>query len=58
MAKSTKNVKVTEVAAEGKEKALQTAMDQIERQYGKGAIMRLGENNAMNVEHIKQFPPA
>ena len=53
MAKSTKNVKVTEVAAEGKEKALQTAMDQIERQYGKGAIMRLGENNAMNVEHIK-----
>ena len=53
MAKSTKNTKVTEVGAEGKEKALATAMEQIERQYGKGAIMRLGENASMNVEHIK-----
>lgn len=53
MAKSTKNIKVTEVGAEGKEKALATAMEQIERQYGKGAIMRLGENASMNVEHIK-----
>lgn len=53
MAKSTKNIKVTDVGAEGKEKALATAMEQIERQYGKGAIMRLGENASMNVEHIK-----
>ena len=43
-------VKVTE--AEGKEKALKTAMEQIEKQFGKGAVMRLGENVGMNVESI------
>ena len=40
-------------AAEGKEKALATAMAQIEKQYGKGAVMRLGENASMSVEHIR-----
>lgn len=50
--KSTKTVG-TDKSAEGREKALQTAMAQIEKQYGKGAIMLLGENAAMNVEHIK-----
>lgn len=48
-------VKVTAKAAEaleGKEKALATAMAQIEKQYGKGAVMRLGENISMSVEHI------
>ena len=49
--KATKTVG-TDKTAEGREKALATAMAQIERQYGKGAIMRLGENAAMNVEHI------
>ena len=39
--------------AEGREKALKTAMEQIEKEYGKGAIMRLGENAAMTVEHIR-----
>lgn len=39
--------------AEGKEKALATAMAQIEKQYGKGAVMRLGENASMSVEHIR-----
>ena len=33
--------------------ALKTAMDQIEKKFGKGAVMRLGENLNMNVEHIK-----
>lgn len=41
------------VEQEEKQKALKTAMDQIEKQFGKGAVMRLGENAAMNVEHIK-----
>ncbi|MBQ2933245.1 MAG: recombinase RecA [Clostridia bacterium] len=50
--KNTKTIG-TDKTAEGKEKALQTAMAQIEKQYGKGAIMLLGENAAMNVEHIK-----
>lgn len=35
-----------------KAKALQTALGQIEKQFGKGAVMRLGENQHMNVEHI------
>lgn len=35
-----------------KNKALETAIAQIERQYGKGAIMRLGQNVGMNVEAI------
>lgn len=34
-------------------KALKSAMDQLEKKYGKGAVMRLGENVNMNVEHIK-----
>ncbi|MDO4608843.1 MAG: recombinase RecA [Clostridia bacterium] len=50
--KMTKTVG-TDKSSEGREKALQTAMAQIEKQYGKGAVMLLGENAAMNVEHIK-----
>ncbi|MBQ3052441.1 MAG: recombinase RecA [Clostridia bacterium] len=44
---------VKRVEEEEKQKALKTAMDQIEKKFGKGAVMRLGENAAMNVEHIK-----
>ena len=32
--------------------ALETALAQIEKQFGKGAVMRLGQNQAMNVEAI------
>ncbi len=35
-----------------RQQALQTALDQIEKQFGKGSIMRLGENTTMNVEAI------
>ena len=35
-----------------KKKALETALAQIEKAYGKGTIMRLGENTGMNVEAI------
>ena len=35
-----------------KKKALETALLQIEKQYGKGAIMRLGQNGGMNVGAI------
>lgn len=38
--------------ADDKAKALETAVAQIEKQFGKGAVMRLGENVGMNVEHI------
>ena len=54
MAKSTTTkTAVKLVESEEKQKALKTAMDQIEKQFGKGAVMRLGENSGMNVEHIK-----
>ena len=42
----------TDKTGEGRERALATAMAQIEKQYGKGAVMKLGENASMNVEHI------
>ena len=35
-----------------REKALETALLQIEKQFGKGAVMRLGENVTMNVDSI------
>ena len=35
-----------------KNKALETALAQIEKAYGKGAVMRLGENTAMNVGFV------
>lgn len=35
-----------------KKKALETALAQIEKAYGKGTIMRLGENSGMNVEAV------
>lgn len=35
-----------------KQKALDTALAQIEKKYGKGAVMRLGSTGAMNVEAI------
>ncbi len=38
---------------EDKLKALDAAISQIERQYGKGAVMKLGDNTAnMNVETV------
>ena len=38
--------------ADSKKKALELALQQIEKNYGKGAVMRLGQNTAMNVECI------
>ena len=35
-----------------KQKALETALTQIEKQFGKGAVMRLGQNAAMQVDAI------
>ncbi len=35
-----------------KKKALETALAQLEKQYGKGAVMRLGEESHMKVEAI------
>ncbi len=38
--------------ADDKKKALETALAQIEKNYGKGAIMRLGDDISVNVEAI------
>ncbi|GHU81722.1 protein RecA [Clostridia bacterium] len=37
---------------DNKEKALETALSQIEKQFGKGAVMRLGQNQGMNVGFV------
>ncbi len=35
-----------------REKALETALSQIEKQFGKGAVMKLGQHSTLNVEAI------
>lgn len=37
---------------QNKQKALDAALSQIERQFGKGSIMRLGDNRTMDIETI------
>ena len=53
---STKSTKSTSVSLpktpEDKAKALTTCLSMIEKQFGKGTIMRLGENKTMDVETI------
>ena len=49
----SKDLKIkTNQSSDDKAKALQTAIGQIEKQFGKGAIMRLGQNQAMNVGFV------
>ncbi|WAJ69787.1 recombinase RecA [Catenovulum adriaticum] len=38
--------------SDNKQKALSAALGQIERQFGKGSIMKLGDNKALDVESI------
>ena len=42
----------TATAAEGRKRAIEAAMAQIEKTYGKGSIMRFGDGAAMNVDYI------
>ena len=51
MAEKKKGLDPVAPAAD-KKKALAQALGQIEKDFGKGAVMRLGENTGMNVEHI------
>jgi recombination protein RecA len=44
--------RVTQMAAQDRDKALETALAQIERQHGKGSVMRLGEEGRAPVEVI------
>ena len=40
------------MAGTDRQKALETALSQIEKQFGKGAVMKLGQAPSMNVEAI------
>ena len=46
------NTEKTEKANLERQKALEAALGQIEKQFGKGSVMKLGEFKAMNVEAI------
>ncbi|MGB1300493.1 MAG: recombinase RecA, partial [Pseudoalteromonas tetraodonis] len=37
---------------DNKQKALDAALSQIERQFGKGSIMKLGDNKALNIDAV------
>lgn len=52
MAKKDKDAKIVQDTSGGKGQALQLAVDQIEKQFGKGSIMRLGEAHKIDVETI------
>ena len=52
MAKKPSAAPVSPAPASDKKKALETALAQIEKNYGKGAIMRLGEDIPINVDAI------
>ena len=52
MAEKKKAAATAVAPANNKQKALETALAQIEKNFGKGAVMRLGENAGMNVETI------
>jgi recombination protein RecA len=52
-AKTTKAAEAkTAAAQEGKNKALGLALETIEKQFGKGSIMKLGESTHINVETV------
>ncbi len=52
MAKKTDKKTKVESKADGKDQALNLAMDQITKQFGSGAIMKLGEAQKVDVELI------
>ena len=46
------NLRVVENSSMDKNKALEAALSQIERAFGKGSIMKLGANTAMEIEAV------
>ena len=52
MAEKDKKLTKTATVASDKKEAIQTAMKNIEKMYGKGSIMRLGDQTNLNVEVI------
>ena len=52
MADKKKSIPVSNITNPDKKKALETAIAKIERDYGKGTIMRLGDDIPVNVEAL------
>lgn len=52
MAEEKKKKAAESGLSEEKQRALDTALSHIEKQFGKGAVMKLGQNITMNVESI------
>jgi recombination protein RecA len=52
MKRSAQTPKVESMAANDRERALETALAQIERQFGKGSVMRLGDDARAPIEVI------
>ena len=52
LVKKTKEENMATEDKNDKGKALESAIGQIEKQFGKGSIMKLGENLHMNIEAI------
>lgn len=50
--KAEKETKEEAAIREGKDKALKMALDKIEKDFGKGSIMRLGDKSSVNVDCI------
>lgn len=50
--KKEKDAVVKQTSQEGKDKALKMALDKIEKDFGKGSIMRLGDKTSVNVDFI------
>ena len=48
----TPGLRIVNMNDKDKNKALKTALDQIENAFGKGSIMKLGENNVVEIESI------
>ena len=48
----TPGLRIVNMNDKDKSKALKTALDQIENAFGKGSIMKLGENNVVEIESI------
>ena len=52
MAVKDKETEIPANTAEAKSKALKLAIEKIEKDFGKGSIMKLGDKAAVNVEAI------
>ena len=52
MATAANKTVATPTNSEEKDKALEAALQHIQKQYGKGAIMKLGEDSKLNIETI------